>query len=129
MKAFIIFIAGFLAGIFVTILFTVPENYSDDYSSETNDNLRGLIVFPEKSDCITKQKLKIFQVIKPNMALAETGNYPDGIMVLLINYNNKSYYDEQKITIPTGKCAKQIGTYKYTTKMEIDKTVPAVVIE
>lgn len=63
------------------------------------------------------------------MALAETGNYPDRIMVLLINYDGKSYYDNQKIIIPAKKCAKQIGTYQYRTRMGIDKTVPAVVIE
>ena len=63
------------------------------------------------------------------MALAETGKYTDRLMVLLINYDGKSYYDDQKIKIPANKCARQIGTYQYHTKMGIDKTVPAVVIE
>jgi hypothetical protein len=63
------------------------------------------------------------------MALAETGNYPDRLMVLLISHDGKSYYDNQKITVPTRKCAKQIGAYQYTTTIGIDKIVAAVVIE
>ena len=99
-------------------------------SNQPNDGLIGLTVFPEKGECITtKKQIEIFQVMKPNMALAETGEYPDRIMLLLINYDNKSYYDDQKIEIPANKCARQIGTYQYTTKMGMDKTVPAVVIE
>ena len=50
-------------------------------------------------------------------------------MVLLINYDGKSYYDNQKIIVPSKKCARQIGTYQYMTRMGIGKTVPAVVIE
>ena len=49
---------------------------------------------------------------------------------MLVNYDSKTYYDEQKIKIPTNKCARQIGTYQYTTKKDnFEKTVPAVVIE
>ena len=63
------------------------------------------------------------------MALVRTGDIPSGIIVLLINYDGKSYYDEQKIKIPAGKCARQRGTYQYTTRNDMFKTVPVVVIE
>jgi hypothetical protein len=126
MKKFLIFIGGFIAGILATILFA----FLTIQSNKPSDGLIGLTVFPEKGECITtKNEIEIFQVMKPNMALAESGEYPDRIMVLLINYDNKSYYDDQKIEIPANKCARQIGTYQYTTKMGMDKTVPAVVIE
>ena len=39
------------------------------------------------------------------------------------------FYDEQKITIPSGKCAKQVGIYQYHTKNGDMKTVPAVEIK
>lgn len=70
------------------------------------------------------------QVLAPNAALAWTGGlfYSDRILVLLINYDDKSYYDEEKNKIPSDKCARQIGTYRYSTKNELVKTVPAVVI-
>ena len=42
---------------------------------------------------------------------------------------NSHFYDEQKITIPSGKCAKQVGIYQYHTKNGDMKTVPAVEIK
>ena len=86
----------------------------------------------EKGECITTSgEIEVMQVLAPNAALAWTGGlfYSDRILVLLINYDDKSYYDEQKIKIPSDKCARQIGTYRYTAKNEMVKTVPAVVIE
>lgn len=32
----------------------------------------------------------------------------------IINYDDKSYCDEQKIKVPSGKYARQIGTCRYT---------------
>ena len=52
-------------------------------------------------------------------------DYSSGVY-LLVNNENKSYYDDQVIKLPTGKCFKQIGTYQYTTKEDILKTVPVV---
>lgn len=125
MKKLLLFGSGFIAGIIATILVLtlIVEN-------QPNDGLIGLTIFPEKGDCITtKGEIEVFQVLQPNMALAHTAEFPDGIVVLLIKYDGKSYYDDQKIKIPTGKCAKQIGTYQYTTRDDIMKTVPAVVVE
>ncbi|HOZ69972.1 MAG TPA: hypothetical protein PK328_11435 [Chitinophagaceae bacterium] len=126
MSKILIFIGGFVAGILATILVA----YLVALKGKPNDGLIGLKLFPKKGDCITsKGKLEVFQVIAPNMALSETGKYPNEIMVLLINYNGEAYYDDQKITIPNNRCAKQIGTYQYSTRMGFEKTVPAVVIE
>ena len=126
MKSFLIFIGGLIAGVLATFLFL----YVMAGVAKPNDGLFGLTIFPQKGECIiSKGEIEIFQVIQLNMALAETGKYPDLIMVFLINHDGKSYYDNQKITVPTKKCARQIGTYQYTTKMGIEKTVPAVVIE
>lgn len=101
-------------------------------TNQANDDFPGLTLFSEKGECITTSgEIEIMQVLAPNVALAWTGGlfYSDRILVLLINYDDKSYYDNQKIKIPSGKCARQIGTYRYTTKNEMVKTVPAVVIE
>ena len=128
MKKFLIFIGGFVAGILATIF----AGYLIAIANKPIDNgLLGLKVFPEKGECITtKEEIEIFQVLEPNMALARTGDLLDGMVVLLVNYDSKTYYDEQKIKIPTNKCARQIGTYQYTTKKDnFEKTVPAVVIE
>jgi len=142
MKKFLIFIGGFVAGIAATV-FVVFLIY---VANKSNDGLLGLTMFPEKGECISTEyektdydlkkrrlvttvmnDLEVFQVLAPNMALARTHDFT---VVLLINYDGISYYDDQKIQIPANKCARQVGTYQYTTKRDnFGKTVPAVVIE
>lgn len=126
MNRFLLFICGLVVGVLGTILFL----YLISSSITSKNGLIGLTIFPEKGECIeTKTDIKIFQVLEPNIALAETGEYSNRIMLLLVNDDGKSFYDDQMVKVPKGKCAKQIGTYKYTTKVGFDKTVPAVVIE
>lgn len=134
MKKFLIFIVGFIAGILAT--FFAIYVYSE--TNKPNDGgLVGLTIFEEEGECISKNEIEIFQVINQNSALAKTveygkygiRNYSDEIVVLIIDYNGKTFYDEQKIKIPKNKCARQIGIYQYETKNKFGKTVPAVVIE
>jgi hypothetical protein len=148
MKRFLIFIGGFVAGVLATILvgyLLVIANKPID------DGLIGLTVFPEKGECVentSKRKsteIDIFQVVEPNMALGNIKNYTDkkmyggdnyrdydngnDVVVLLINYDGKTYYDDQKIEV-SGKCLRQLGTYQYQPlKSSSWKTVPVVVIE
>ncbi|MEO7046176.1 MAG: hypothetical protein ABI091_12775 [Ferruginibacter sp.] len=146
MKKFLIFIGGFVAGILATIF----ALYVYSIANKPNDGLLGLTIFEVKGECITTtskiktSEIDIFQVLAPNAALATIKYYSDeklyggktyrnydignDVVVLLINYNDKTYYDDQKIDI-SKKCARQIGTYQYETKIKFGKTVPAVVIE
>jgi hypothetical protein len=146
MKNVLVFGFGFVAGIIATIIVGISINNSN----KPNDGLLGLTVFPEKGECLTttsKNKsceIAIYQVIAPNAALGNISYYSDkriygneiyrdydignDVIVLLINYDNKTYYDDQKIDI-SNKCARQIGTYQYTANSGMGKTVPAVVIE
>jgi len=136
MKKFLIFIGGFAAGILATILVAFLITVAN---KPYDDGLLGLTIFPEAGECITTDgEIEVFQVIETNVALAKTvkyGNYgtrkySDEIVVLLIDYDGKTFYDEQKIKIPANKCVRQIGTYRYTTRQDrFEKTVPAVVIE
>lgn len=128
MKKTLLFISGFVTGIVATILIAMLISTAN----QPNDGFPGLTLFSEKGECITTSgEIEVMQVLAPNVALAWTGGllYSDRILILLINYDDKSYYDEQKIQIPSGKCARQIGTYRYTAKNEMIKTVPAVVVE
>ena len=145
MKKFLIFIGGFVAGIIATIL--VLLLISKVMNTPNDNGVVGLTIFSEKGECIKTEyektdydyrrgdvttvvnEIKVFQVLAPNMALVTTGEY-DRIVVLLLNYDGKTYYDDQKIVIPANQCARQIGTYRYTTRQDkFEKTVPAVVIE
>jgi hypothetical protein len=127
MRKVLLFSCGFVAGIIATILVAFLIYVA---KQPNDDGVLGLTIFQEKGECITTEsEIEVLQVIEPNMALARTGDYFDGIVVLLINYDGKTYYDDQKIKIPNNKCARQIGIYQYSAKNGMDKTVPAVVIE
>jgi len=147
MKKSIVFICGFASGILATFLvgyFLVLANKPSD------DGLIGLNIFPKKGECITttsknkNSEIEVFQVLEPNMALASVKYYSDKplydtetfraydsgneVTVLLINYEGKTFYDNQKIEV-SKNCLRQIGTYQYTTKNNFGKTIPAVTIE
>ena len=126
------FLGGFITGSVMTIvvLFLIyAANTSNNETLKSDEVLPGLTLFPKKGECITKSELEVFQTIKSNMALAHFDKFPNEMLVLLVNYEGKSYYDQQKIQVPSKKCARQIGTYRYENRLDVTKTVPVVVIE
>lgn len=125
------FLSGFILGILATILSLFVISSGDDRNTTltSGESLPGLTMLPEKGECIMKSQVKIFQTLRPNVALATSGEFPDEILALLVNHDGDLYYDSREIEIPADKCARQIGTYQYETKAEILKTVPAVTIE
>ncbi|NVK49774.1 MAG: hypothetical protein HWE09_08390 [Cyclobacteriaceae bacterium] len=147
MKGILIFVGGFVIGVLTTIFIgyfiVIAETPIGD--GPNDDGLVGLTIFPEKGECVkTTSKMEstgieIFQVLESNMALGNIENFTyigktryddfgEEIVVLLINYDGKTYFDDQKIDV-TNKCVRQIGIYQYTAKNGIEKTVPAVLIE
>lgn len=127
MKKVLLFAGGFISGVITVIIAALLYNASINSS---DDKLPGLTLFPEKGECIeTGGELKVIQVIEQNVALARSADYSNMIVVLLINHNGISYYDDQRIKIPENKCPRQIGIYNYSTNSDKVKTVPAVVIE
>ena len=108
---------------------------SQDEKQETvnvdEKKLSGITLFPKKKEgeIITKEQLRIFQILKPNTALVKAGSFPNEILMLLIGEDDDLYYDNQKINIPEGKSAKQVGIYQYSTKSGDLKTIPAVKIK
>ena len=98
-----------------------------------DEKLTGITLFPKKKEGETiakeKETLKVFQILKPNATLVKTGGFPNEKLMLLIGEDDDLYYDDQKISIPEGKSAKQVGIYQYTTKNGQLKTIPAVKIK
>lgn len=147
MNKFLIFIGGFVVGILATLLL-YPSFTTEN--KPIDDGIKGLTMFSEKGDCIkTTSKMKsseieIFQVIKPNTALGRIKYYTDikmyddynyrdndyenEVVVLLINHDGKTYYDDQKIDV-SNKCLRQVGTFQFKSMLDTDKTVPVVVLE
>ena len=111
----------------------VSQDEKQENINPEEKKLTGITLFSKKKDgdIIAKEKeiLKVFQVLKPNAALVKAGGFSNEILMLLLGDDDDLYYDEQKINIPEGKSAKQVGIYQYTTKSGQLKTIPAVKIK
>ena len=66
----------------------VSQDEKQEIINTEEKKLTGITLFPKKKDgdIIAKEKevLKVFQVLKPNAALAKTGSFPNEILMLLI---------------------------------------------
>ena len=106
--------------------------YMSNNAGEGNDNgIHGLTLFETPGDCISSQPFKVIQVDAYGNALAMEKSGNDiylGVLVLFLSEENASFYEDQIIKIPAGSCAKQLGTYRYTSNAGSVKTVPAVAI-
>ena len=123
MKKIWVFMLGIITGIILTILFAVIM------SNVSNGSMSGLTMFEQPGEClISKSSLKVFQVLEPGVALTMIKDDFSSAVYLLIDNDGKTYYDDQVIKLPSGKCFKQIGTYQYYTKKDVLKTVPVVQI-
>ncbi len=128
LKNILIFIAGMITMFVLVVLFGIAVN------SSSNGGYPGLTIFEEEGKCTGARQIKVMQTLEPNMALAHAKTQPNAIydpneiLVLLLGNETASYYDDQKINIPKGMCAKQVGTYQYEAKMGM-KTVPVVTIK
>lgn len=122
MKNFLIFLAGMITG--AALLFGVAYFYNNSSSSDN-----GITMFEQEGDAISTNSFNVIQVVNGGaLAMEYTYCIPTGLVVLFIDEEGYSYYDSQNITIPKGKCARQIGIYRYVTKESVEKTVPVVAI-
>ena len=124
MKKVLIFIAGVVTGAILMLVIAALIGNSSNGESSNN----GMTFFEKEGDCISENN---FEVLDSGDALAneiDELSISTGLMVLFLCDEGKSYYDDQVIKVPEGKCAKQIGTFKYSTKAGFDKTVPIVSI-
>lgn len=122
MKNFIVFILGLISGGVLTIglimILAIGANESD----------KGMTMLEQPGECMSTNSFSVTQVIDENAALARERDLFSDLLVLLVNDEGILYYDNQVISIPEGKCARQVGVYKYTTHSGIEKTVPIVKI-
>lgn len=125
MKGFVKFLLGVVVG-FILCLGLL-------YFIGNRSNGNGLTMFDEPGESISTKSFKVVQVDAGGNALAmEKSGYGEntylGMVVLFLAEEGKSYYDDQVITIPSGMCARQLGTYRYLSNGGELKTVPAVAI-
>ncbi len=85
---------------------------------------KNITLFDKPGNCVSTSYFKVSQVLDSGMAIAteiDMKYYPDyimahGVRVVFVNHEGDHFYDEQIIKIPNGKCARQIGVYKYYSR-------------
>ena len=121
-KFILTFVGGFIVGVvFIFIVGTVM--------SHSNSNNDDAVFFEKPGKVIPIREFRVIQVYDDGSALSmadDSEHY--GTVVVFPAENGSSHYDDEKIVIPNGKCVRQVGTYKYMTRQEFEKTVPIVEI-
>lgn len=133
MKSFLVFLSGFICGVIFLIMFAcILVNINSSTTDTDADN--GITMLEHDGDCVSSNSFEVMEVLENGNALAvekvpfySDDVFSNGITVLFLADENKSFYDEQKIKVPKGECAVQIGIYKYYDGT--NKTVPIVTIK
>lgn len=125
-KFILTFVEGVVVGVFLTIglaYFVYAKNASGNGNSNPNVEL-----FEKPAQTIPAKEFSVMQVLDDGSALAIVEDLDNGYgtVVLFQAKEGVSYYDDQKIKVPSGKVAKQVGTFKYETAQHMIKTVPVV---
>ena len=110
---------GIISGIVLTLAFAFCVNLSN------NSGIIGLEIFEEPGESMGYSQFEVFQVLESGGALANADDTFDAT-VFIIPDERQQFYDNQKIVLKNVQCAQRVGTYRYNTKMGIEKTVPAV---
>lgn len=127
MKNIFIFVGGVVTGAILMIVVSI-------FIAGRNSSYNGITLFEKEGECISENSFQVFQVLDSGEALANEVEQrystiiPTGLTVLFLNEDEQSYYDDQVIKMPSNKCAKQIGIFKYSAKSGMEKTVPIVSI-
>ena len=119
MKKWVAYVLGVITGMILTVALAYCVNLSN------NAGVIGLELFDEPGECMEYSQFEVFQVVESGGALAHAGD-SFGSVVLIMPNENQRLYDGQKIELKSDECAQRIGTYKYGTRMDIERTVPAV---
>lgn len=133
MKKIWVYLLGVLTGIVITVIVLaiigVAMNVKNDPGTRMTN---GMSFFDTPGDIVESSSVKVFQALGDGAALAHCKGkekydwYGDPI-VLLYNEDGNPYYDDQIINVPNGKSFRQVGIYRYSSRMG-DKTVPIVML-
>lgn len=133
MKKIWVYLLGVLTGIVVSIIVLaiigVAINAKNDPGTKMSN---GMSFFEEPGDVVEPSSVKVLQALGDGAALAHCKGqepydwYGDPI-VLLYNEDGMPYYDDQIVNASNGKCFRQVGIYRYSSRMG-DKTVPIVML-
>ena len=107
-KSILIYLGGIITGIILTFAFFFFVALGNTNGTPSNNNV---VILPDGSALATVEDISNI-----------------GMIVLFPADKEISYYDNQKIDVPSDKRVMQVGTYKYISRSEMEKTVPIVEI-
>lgn len=139
MKKWLFFLAGAVIGFILAIVLGVminscqnstPANQGIVQTLKQGNNIDGMTLFDSPGEIFDESTFEVFQVLAKDGALVQGGSeyYATGQIFLLLNQENKYYYDGEIVRVPQGKVVRQIGVYQYITNMGSQKTVPIIMI-
>lgn len=125
------FILTYLAGIVTGVVLVFALGFFMAMSQSKQSANNDIVMFEKPRGVVPGKVFEVMQVLPDGSALATVDDFGSGNMgtvVLFVGDESSSFYDNQKIKVPSGKVAKQVGTYSYMTRQEMEKTVPVVEI-
>lgn len=125
-KFILTYVAGIVTG--CVLLFVIGCIINAKNSSAQKEDI---VMFDSPRNAVPGKAFRVMQVLPDGSALASGDDFSDdniGMVVLFLGSEGTSFYDNQKIEIPKGKVAKQIGNYSYMSRSYNEKTVPIVKI-
>ena len=120
------FILAYVAGIVTGIVSLFVLGLFMEMSQATSASNDDVVMFEKPRGIVPGKVFEVMQVLPDGSALATAADFESdnlGTIVLFVGDESTSYYDGQKINVPSGKVARQIGTYRYMAR-----TVPVVEI-
>ena len=127
-KFILTYVAGIVTG--CVLLFVIGCIINTENSSSSSPE-EDIVMFDNPRNTVPGKAFRVMQVLPDGSALASGDDFSDdniGMVVLFLGNEGTSFYDNQKIEIPKGKVAKQIGNYSYMSQSYNEKTVPIVKI-
>lgn len=119
-KFILTYVGGIITGIILVFVFSfVKQKIGSNH----------VVWFEKPGQEIPSNEFRVIQVMRDGSALAfSTSLGSTGVVVAFPASDGEEYYDSQEIEIEDDACVRQVGTYRYTTRDGIEKTVPIVEI-
>lgn len=129
MKKWLVYLLGIITGVILTFAFAFYVNLSNNSgivelpksnNSASNNKNAGKTLFDKPGDCVSRKNFEVQEVLESGDAIAleirETISgyvFTSDLEVLILAQEGSNFYNKQIVKAPQGKCARQIGNYKY----------------
>lgn len=109
------------------------SEFTESDKTVAAQNNSGKTLFDKPGECVSRKNFKVKEVLESGDAIAlEVKEVFDGYVftsdleVLILAQDDSNFYDNQIVKAPKGKCARQIGNYKYQQQYGDTKVIPII---